>query len=164
MNLITPSFGLVFWMVIGFGILFFILAKYAWPMIIGMIAKREDYIQEQLSAAETVRQDMSRIQAEHQKLLAEAKEERDAIMADARRVRDKMYADAKDKAAEESKTIIEEAKKAIHFEKMKAVTDIKNEIATMSIEIAQNLLQQELSDKKKSEELVKKWMQDIELN
>lgn len=164
MDLITPSFGLVFWMLIGFGILFFILAKFAWPVIIGMILKREEYIKEQLSAAEMVRQDMGRLQSEHQKLLAEAKEERDNILADARKVRDKMYEDTKLKASEEARAIIEDAKKAIHFEKMKAVTDIKNEIATMSIEIAENLIRQELTDKKKSEEIVEKWMQDIVLN
>ncbi|MDL2296388.1 F0F1 ATP synthase subunit B [Bacteroidales bacterium OttesenSCG-928-B11] len=164
MDLMTPSFGLTFWMLVGFGILFFLLKKFAWPMIVGMISKREEYIQEQLSAAEMVRQDMGRLQAEHHKLLAEAKEERDAILADARKVRDKMYDDAKTKASEESRKIIEEAKKAIHFEKMKAVTEIKNEIANMSIEIAQSVLQQELSDKKKSEELVEKLMQNIDLN
>lgn len=164
MELLNPSFGLVFWMLIGFGILFLILKKFAWPMITGMISEREKHIEEQLSAAEMVRQDMGRLQAEHHKLLAAAKEERDAILADARKVRDKMYEDAKLKASEEAREIVEEARKAIHFEKMKVVTEIKNEIASMSIEIAENVLRQELSDKQKNEELIEKWMQDIELN
>ncbi len=164
MELINPSFGLVFWMLIGFGILFFILAKYAWPVIVGAIAKREKHIQDQLAAADMVRQDMNRLQAEHQKLLAQAKEERDAILDDARKLRDKMYEDAKAKANKEANALIEDAKKTIHFEKMKAVTDIKNEIANMSIEIAEKVLRQELSDKKKSEELVEKWMHEVHLN
>lgn len=164
MELITPSFGLFFWMLIGFGILFFILAKYAWPMITKMISEREKYIEDQLSAAEMVRQDMNRLQGEHQKLLAQAKEERDAILADARKIRDKMYEEAKIKADNEAQVIIGEAKKNIQFEKLKAITDIKNEIANMSIEIAERVLRQELSDKEKQEDIVKKWMQNINLN
>jgi len=164
MELITPSFGLLFWMLVGFGILFFILAKFAWPVITKMIAEREKHIQEQLSAADLVRQDMGRLQAEHKKLLVQAKEERDAILADARKLRDRLYEETKAKANEEANAIVDEAKKAIHFEKMKAVTDIKNEIANMSIEIAEKVLRQELTDKAKHEELVEKWMQDINLN
>lgn len=164
MELITPSFGLFFWMLVGFGILFFILAKYAWPVITKMISEREKHIEDQLSAAEMVRQDMSRLQGEHQKMLAEAKEERDAILADARKIREKMYEEAKLKADNEAQTIIGEAKKSIQFEKMKAITDIKNEIANMSIEIAERVLRQELSDKEKHEDIVNKWMQNINLN
>ena len=164
MELITPSFGLFFWMLIGFAILFFILKKFAWPVITKLISEREKYIEEQLTAAEKVRQDMGNLQAEHQKLLKEAKEERDMILADARKMRDKMYEDAKKKSATEANAIIEEAKQAIHYEKMKAVTDIKNEIANMSIEIAEKLLRQELSDKEKQEALVTGWMKEFEMN
>ncbi len=164
MELIKPSFGLFFWMLIGFAILFFILKKYAWPMITKMIAEREKYIEEQLTAAEMVRQDMGRLQSEHQRLLVEAKEERDMILADARKIRDRMYEDAKKRSTDEANAIIEEAKKAIHFEKMKAVTDIKNEIANMSIEIAEKMLREELSDKEKHEQLITKWMKDFEMN
>jgi len=164
MDLITPSFGLIVWMLIGFGILFFILAKFAWPVITSSIEKREQFIQSQLDEAEHVRQEMSNLQAEHQKLLVEAKEERDMILADARKIRDKMYDDAKKKSASEANAIIEEAKKAIHYEKMKAMTDIKNEIANMSIEIAEKVLRQELSDKRKHEALVSTWMKEFEMN
>lgn len=164
MELIRPSFGLVFWMLIGFGILFLILKKFAWPVIVGMLAKREEHIESQLAAAEMIRQDLNKLQGEHQKLLAQAKEERDSILADAKKIRDKMYEETKVKANEEAHAIIEEAKKAIHFEKMKAMTDIKNEIATMSIEIAEKVLREELSDKNKNEQLVSQWMKDIHLN
>ena len=164
MELLTPTFGLLFWMLIGFGLLFFILSKFAWPVITKMIAEREKHIEEQLTAAEMVRQDMGRLQAEHQKLLEQAKEERDNILADARKLRDKLYDETKTKANHEANLIIEEAKKAIHFEKMKAMTDIKNEIANMSIEIAEKVLRQELSDKAKHDALVEKWMQEVNLN
>lgn len=164
MPIITPSFGLIFWMLVGFAILFFILAKFAWPVITRMISEREKYIEEQLTTAEKVRQEMSNLQAEHQKLLAAAKEERDMILADARKIRDKMYEDSKAKSMKEANAIIEEAKKAIHYEKLKAVTDIKNEIANMSIEIAEKLLRQELSDKEKHEKLVTTWIKEFEMN
>ena len=164
MELITPSFGLFFWMLFGFAILFFILKKFAWPIITKLISEREKYIEDQLIAAENVRQDMSRLQGEHQKLLEKAKEERDMILSDARKIRDKMYEEAKARSMKEANTIIEEAKNAIHYEKLKAVTDIKNEIANMSIEIAEKVLRQELSDKAKHDELVEKWMQEVNLN
>ena len=164
MNLITPSFGLLFWMLIGFGILFFILAKFVWPIILGSITKRNNFIVEQLSEAEHVRQEMQNLKTEHNELLVQAKEERDNILADARKLRDQMYEDAKCKASSEANEIIESAKKAIHYEKMKAMTDIKNEIANMSIEIAEKILTEELADKPKQEALVSKLIKDIQLN
>ncbi|MDD6583269.1 MAG: F0F1 ATP synthase subunit B [Bacteroidales bacterium] len=164
MNLITPSFGLLFWMLIGFGILFFILAKFAWPVIVKAINDREKKIAEQLSAADKAREEMKNLRSEHEALLVKAKEERDAILAEARKMSEKMYDEAKVKADDEARHIIEEAKQAIHFEKMKAITDIKNEIAQMSIEIAEKVLTEELSDKSKQEELVSKWVKDININ
>ena len=164
MSLITPSFGLIFWMLVGFGILFFILAKYAWPFIVNTIKAREQRIESQLLEAEKVRQDMANLKSEHQVLLAQAKEERDQILADARKMRDRLYEEAKEKANNEAKAIVEDAKNAIHFEKMKAMTDIKNEIANMSIEIAEKILREELSDQNKQEALVSKWMDDVHLN
>ncbi|MDR1346614.1 MAG: F0F1 ATP synthase subunit B [Bacteroidales bacterium] len=164
MDLIKPSFGLIFWMLIGFGILFFILAKFAWPFIMKSISDREQRIESQLAEAEEVRKAMAGLKSEHELLLRQAKEERDAILADARKIRNKMYDEAKAKADNEAKAIIADAKEAIYFEKMKAVTDIKNEIANMSIEIAEKILRQELSDKDKQEALINNWMNDIHLN
>ncbi|MDR1758749.1 MAG: F0F1 ATP synthase subunit B [Bacteroidales bacterium] len=164
MELITPSFGLIFWMLLGFGILFFVLAKFAWPVIIKMLSEREKHIEEQLSAANLVREDMSRLQSEHQRLLVEAKEERDKILADARKLREKLAEETKAKANEEANAIIAEAKQAIHFEKMKAMVEIKNEIANLSIEIAEKVLRHELSDKTQQETLVSRWMQEVNLN
>jgi len=164
MELITPSFGLIFWMLLGFGILFFILAKFAWPVIIKSITDREKRIEEQLSEAAKAREEMKNLKSEHEALLAQAKEERDAILAEARKMSEKMYDDAKEKAANEAQLLIEDAKKSIHFEKMKAVTDIKNEIAQMSIEIAEKVLMEELADKDKQEALVAKWLKDVNIN
>ena len=164
MELITPSFGLLVWMLIGFGILFFILAKFAWPVILKAIDKREHFINDQLNAAAQAREEMKNLKSKHEALLVQAKEERDAILAEARKMSEKMYEDAKVKASQEAQNMIDEAKQTIHFEKMKAITDIKNEIAQMSIELAEKVLVDELSDKNKQQELISKWMNDVSIN
>lgn len=164
MDLLNPSIGLIFWMLLGFGILFFILAKYAWPVITKSITSREQKIEEQLNQAALAREEMKNLKSEHEALLIKAKDERDQILADARKIRDKLYEESKEKAYQEAQHIVAEAKNAIHFEKMKAMTEIKNEIAQLSIEIAEKVLKQELSNKEEQEKLVHQWMKDIELN
>jgi len=164
MPLIKPDFGLIFWMLIGFGILFFILAKFAWPVIILSIKKREQFIQDQLDEAEHVRQDMKNLKSEHQQLLNAAKEERDRILANARKIIDKMNDEAKVKRDRESEVMLEETKKAIQNEKMKAITEIKNEIALLSIDIAEKILNEEMSSTSKQEEVIHKWVKEMNLN
>ena len=164
MNLITPDFGLIFWMLIGFGILFFILAKFAWSVITKSIAQREEYIQEQLDAADTVKREMKNLQAEHHKLLQEAKEERDKILADARKIVDKMNEEARILRDKEHDARMAETKIAIQNEKMKALTDIKNEIALLSIDVAEKILSEELSTQTKQEEMISKWVNELNLN
>ncbi|MCQ2264807.1 MAG: F0F1 ATP synthase subunit B [Bacteroidales bacterium] len=163
-SLITPSFGLLFWMLIGFGILVFILAKFAWPVITKSIAKREQYIESQLAEAEKIKNELASLEQKHNTMMAEAKAERDKILADARKISEKMYEDAKLKANAEATLMIEEAKKTINFEKMKALTDVKNEIANLSIDMAEKVLRHELADKHKQEELIEGWMKELNLN
>lgn len=164
MELIKPSFGLIFWMLIGFGILFFILAKFAWPIITKGIANRNQKIQDQLDEAERIHAELANINAKHEEMMAQAKAERDDIIAEARKISEKMYEDAKNKAEIESQALIADAKKSIHFEKMKAITDVKNEIANFSIDIAEKVITEELSDKGKQEKLIEKWISDCKLN
>lgn len=163
-SLITPSFGLLFWMLIGFGILMFVLAKFAWPVITKSIAKREQYIESQLAEAEKIKNELAGLEQKHNMMMAEAKSERDKILADARKISEKMYEDAKAKANAEATLMIEEAKKTINFEKMKALTDVKNEIANLSIDMAEKVLRHELADKQKQEELIEGWMKELNLN
>ncbi|MCQ2284427.1 MAG: F0F1 ATP synthase subunit B [Bacteroidales bacterium] len=164
MELIKPSFGLIFWMLIGFGILFFILAKFAWPVITKGIASRNQKIQDQLDEAAKVHAELENLNVKHEQMLAEAKAERDSILNEARAISANMKEEAKVAADKEAQTIIEDAKKAIHFEKMKAMTDVKNEIANLSIEIAEKVMKEELSDKEKQEALIQKWVKDCNLN
>jgi len=163
MELITPSFGLLFWMLIGFGILFFILAKYAWPAIIAMIAKREQFIQQQLTEAEQVRQEMKNLKSEHQQLLIEAKDERDKILSDARKMVNKMNEDAKLRHEKETDAMMAETRVAIENEKLKAITEIKNEIANLSIEVAEKILREELKESSRQEDIIQKWVEEMKL-
>ncbi|PKP21966.1 MAG: ATP synthase F0 subunit B [Bacteroidetes bacterium HGW-Bacteroidetes-20] len=164
MELITPAFGLIFWMLIGFGILFFLLAKFAWPVITKAIADRENYIQEQLDAAETVKAEMKNLHSEHQQLLLQAKEERDKILADARKIVEKMNEDAKIVRDKEYEARMEETRATIRNEKMKAITEIKNEIALLSIDIAEKVLREELTTTERQEQIVRKWVDELNLN
>ena len=157
MELIKPSFGLIFWMLIGFGILFFILAKFAWPIITNGIASRNKKIADQLEEAAKIHEEMQSLNKKHEEMLAQAKSERDAILAEARKVSGEMYESAKQKASAETQAMIEDAKKSIYYEKMKAITDAKNEIAKFSIDIAQKVITEELDDKGKQEALIEKW-------
>ncbi|MBO2526022.1 MAG: ATP synthase F0 subunit B [Bacteroidetes bacterium] len=163
-SLINPSFGLLFWMLIGFGILVFILAKFAWPVITKSIAKREEYIETQLAEAEKIKNELANMEKKHDEMMAQTKAERDKILSDARKISEKMYEEAKLKANNEASALIEDAKKTINFEKMKAMTDIKNEIANLSIDIAEKLIRKELADKDKQEQLIEDWMKEINLN
>ena len=164
MELIKPSFGLIFWMLIGFAILFFILAKFAWPIITNGIAARNKKIADQLEEAAKVHEEMESLNKKHDEMMVQAKAERDALLAEARKVSEEMYETAKQTANAESQAMIEEAKKAIYFEKMKAITDAKNAIANFSIDIAEKLIAEEFSDREKQEKLVEKWMDDVHFN
>ncbi|MBR3557713.1 MAG: F0F1 ATP synthase subunit B [Bacteroidales bacterium] len=164
MELIKPSFGLIFWMLIGFGILFFILAKFAWPFITKGIASRNQKIADQLTEAAKIHEEMQSLNKKHEAMMVEAKAERDAILAEARKVSGELYDQAKQKAAAESQAMIEDAKKAIYFEKMKAITDAKNEIAKFSIDIAQKVITEDLKDREKQEALIEKWLEDCHFN
>jgi len=164
MELIKPSFGLIFWMLIGFAILFFILAKFAWPIITNGIAARNKKIADQLEQAAKIHEEMESLNKKHEEMMVQAKAERDALLAEARKVSEEMYDKAKQKATAESQALIEDAKKAIYYEKMKAITDAKNSIANFSIDIAQKLIAEELTDREKQEKLVEKWMEDCHFN
>lgn len=161
MELIKPGIGLIFYMIIGFGILFWILKKFAWPIILKSIHSREEEIDKQLHLAEQAKLEIKNLHSQHEVLLQQAKEERDNILAEARKVSEKMYEEAKQKSYEESQRIIENAKQTIHYEKMKALTDVQNFAANLSIEIAEKVLGDELSDKVRQEKLVHKLAEEV---
>lgn len=148
MELIKPEIGLIFWMTLAFGIVFIILAKVAFPIIGKALRKREEKITEALELAERTHEEMRQLQADNEKILQEAHEERDKILTEARATRDKIIEDAKAKATEETNRIVDSAKETIDNERKAALTEIKNEIANISIKVAEKILERELKSDK----------------
>jgi len=164
MELVSPGIGLIFWMTLAFGLLLFILGKFVWPPIMRALSEREQAIELALHEADKARKEMEELRFSNEQLLREAKEERDGILRDARKVRESIIEESKVKATEEANRILENATERIHFEKMAAITDLKNQIANLSIEIAEKILRQELSDPEKDKAIVQKSISDITLN
>jgi F-type H+-transporting ATPase subunit b len=164
MELVKIDIGLLFWMTLTFSILLFILGKYAWKPIMKMLHEREDSIEKALNAAEEAKKEMLKLKSGNEQLLLEAKEERDALMRDARKVKEAIIDEARIKANEEANRIIENARESIQFEKLAAINDLKNQIASISIEIAEKLLGQELSDREKQKQLTEKLLKEVKIN
>ena len=162
MELISPDFGLIFWMTLAFAVVFFILAKFAFPVIGGMLKKREQKITEALEQAERTHEEMKKLQADNEVLLQKAREERDSMLNEARQYRDKIIEDAKAKATEETNRIVEAAKETIENERKAVMTDIKNEIANISIKVAEKILEKEIAKDDAQMEYITKIIKEIE--
>ncbi len=145
MELVKPAFGLIFWMLISFGIIVFLLKKFAWPVILGALDERERSITEALNAAQRAKEEMAGLKADNEKLLLEARNQRDLILKEARDAKDSIINDAKAKATEEADRLRKIAREDIQNEKMAAITDLKNQVAMLSIQIAEKVIRQQLS-------------------
>lgn len=164
MELITPGLGLIFWMTLAFLLLVFILGKYAWKPIMKMLKEREETIHEALHAADRAREEMKHLQFSNEQLLREAKNERDVILMDARKLREAIIEESRVKASTEAARIVQSAKESIQNEKMAAMTDLKNQLATMSLEVSRKVLKRELSDPAKQEEYIRQLLEDAKFN
>lgn len=164
MDLITPGTGLIFWQLFGFLGLLFILIKFAWKPMLAALDERESSIENALKAAETARNEMANLKAENEKLLADARLERDTILKKAQEASVKMVDDAKADAVKVGAQMIENAKAVIETEKKAALADVKNQVATLSLEITEKLLRANLSDTKSQKDLVEGFVNDLKLN
>jgi F-type H+-transporting ATPase subunit b len=164
MELITPGLGLIFWMTLTFVILLFLLRAFAWKPILKALKEREISISEALSAADKAKAEMEELMFSNEQLLAETKNERDNILNEARKMQEKMIDQAKDKAREEADRIIASAREAIRNEKMAAMTDLKNQLGELALEVAKKILHRELSDSGKQEEYIKKLLEEVKFN
>jgi F-type H+-transporting ATPase subunit b len=164
MQLVTPGIGLIFWMLVSFSLVLFVLGKYAWGPIMKGIHQREDTIEKALEAANEAKKEMLQLKAGNEQLLRDAKDERDALMRDARKVKEKILDEAREKANEEAARIMENARENIQFEKMAAINELKNQIATISIEIAEKVIGKELENKKAQQALTEKLLKDVKIN
>jgi F-type H+-transporting ATPase subunit b len=164
MELVKPAIGLVFWMLLFFGILFLILRKYAFPAILNALKEREESIQNALDSAKRAREEMNNLKAENERILQEARNERDIILKQARETKDMIVNEARTKAQQEADRLITIARDTINNEKMAAITELKNQVATLSIEIAEKVIRQQLSTDEKQKALVADLLKDVKLN
>jgi len=164
MDLILPSSGLIIWQLIGFLALLFILMKFAWKPILETLEERESSIDDALKAAEQAKAEMANLKSENEKLLQEARIERDNILKTANDASAKMIEDAKQAAISEGARMIENAKAVIENEKKAALTEVKNQVAQLTLEVAAKLLRKNLSSDAAQQELVEGMVKDINLN
>jgi F-type H+-transporting ATPase subunit b len=158
------EFGLFFWQIIIFVGLILLLKKFAWKPILDAVNQREQGIKDALLSAENARQEMQNLQADNQRILNEARAERDAMLKEAREMKEKMIADSKSEAQEAGQKMIEHAKAAIESEKNAAMAELKSQVSTLSLSIAEKLLKEELSNKESQTKLVEKMLGDVKLN
>ena len=157
------SFGLFFWQIVLFILLLILLKKYAWKPILDALNSREEGIQNALDEADKARQEMVDLKSSNEMILKEARAERDGLLKDARMIKDKMITEAKDEAKEQSNKIIEQAKQTIENEKLAAITELKNQVAQLSIGIAEKIMKDELSNKGKQVQLIEKMLDEARL-
>jgi len=164
MDLVTPGIGMIFWSTLFFLLLLFILGKFAWPAILTAVKARNESIRNALDAADKAKLEMAKLQADNEKILAEAKAERDAMLKEAKAVKDSLIAEAKAKATEEAQKIVKSAREAIQAEKEAAVSDMKAQMVTLSVDIAEKILRIKLEDSKAQKDLVNKLVNEADLN
>jgi F-type H+-transporting ATPase subunit b len=163
-SLTSPAIGTIFWTVLIFILFFLILKKFAWKPILSAVKARDEMIKSSLESAEEARNQMLLLQKDNEIILGKAREEREGILKDAREVRDKLISEAKDKATEEAEKLIEKARAGIENEKRKALSDIHDQIATLSVEIASKLLGEKLKQTGQQEKLIDNYLKEIDFN
>ncbi|MCX8532302.1 F0F1 ATP synthase subunit B [Chryseobacterium luquanense] len=164
MELLTPSIGNIFWTAVVFLLLVLLLKAFAWKPILSAVKEREDNIQNALNQAKLAKKEMEDLKADNERIMREAKIERDAILKEAREIKDRIVAEAKDAAKSEGDKLIEAAKQTINAEKNAAMADIKSQIGTLSVNIAESILKQKLENNEAQNELVQNYLNKSNLN
>ena len=164
MDLLTPELGLFIWTLVAFLLVFFILRKFAWKPILSMLGEREKGIAESIAAADKIKAEMSLMQNENEKLMVQAREERAQMLRDAKELKDKIVNEAKDQAKAEANKIVSEANAQIQQQKMAALTDVKNEIGKLSVEVAEKILRKQLAAGEAQDQYVNMLAEEIKLN
>ncbi len=161
MSLITPDFGLFFWMTVVFLVVLFILWKWGFPVIVKMVDERKAFIDESLKKAHEANERLANIQKEGESILQEARAKQAQILKEAAETRDAIVEKAQDKAKAEGARLLEEARAAIEQEKKAAIADIRQQVATLSVEIAEKVLRQNLRDDKAQMDLIDRMLDDV---
>ena len=164
MDLLLPGLGLLFWTLLAFSMVFFILKKYAWKPILSSLSEREQGIAASLEAAQKMKAEMAALKNENEAMLAQAREERAQLLKEARETRDRIVNEAKDQAKAEANKIIVEAQAAIQQQKMAALTEVKNQVGSLVLEVSEKVLRRELSNKKEQEAYIQQLAGEVKLN
>ena len=164
MDLFSPSIGLIVWSTIVFLTLLFILAKFAWKPVMAAIKEREQFIDDALNKAELATQEMARLTAQNEDLMKQARAERDEILKEAKMLKDNIVNEAKTQAQTEGAKLIEKARIEIENQKKAALAELKGQVSSLSLEIAERVLRSQLDDKAKQQDLVTSLLKDVELN
>jgi len=163
-SLTTPAIGTLVWSALIFGLFFLILTKFAWKPILAAVKARDEMIRSSLESAEKAREDMLKLQSDNEAILRKAREEREVILKEAREVRDKLISEAKGKASEEAEKLVEKARAGIESEKRKALSEIHEQVASISVEIASRLLGEKLKQTGEQEKLIDNYLKEIDFN
>lgn len=163
MELVTPSIGLIVWQTVAFLLLLFLLAKFAWKPVMQGISERERSIESALDAAEKAKQEMARLTGENEQLLKDARAERDLILKEAKMLKDQIVSEAKTQAQAEGAKMIEKARQEIDNQKAAALAEVKGQVATLSLEIAEKVLRNQLEDQSKQNALVNDLLKEVEI-
>jgi F-type H+-transporting ATPase subunit b len=163
-SLTTPAIGTIFWTTLIFGLFFLILAKFAWKPILNAVKARDEMIKGSLESAEKARTDMLKLQSDNEAILRKAREEREGILKEAREVRDKLIQEAKGKATEEAEKLIEKARAGIENEKRKALSEIREQVTVLSVDIASKILNQKLNQTGEQGKLIDNYLKEIDFN
>jgi F-type H+-transporting ATPase subunit b len=164
MKLLLPEFGLLIWTLLAFLVVFFLLGKFAWPAIVKGLREREAGITDALATAERVKAEMAQLKSENEALLAQAREERATMLKEARDTKDKIINEAKDHAKAEAGKIIQDARTAIEQQKMAAITEVKNQIGVLVVEVSEKILRRQLENKSQQETYIKQLAEEVKLN
>lgn len=160
MSLVTPDFGLLFWMVIIFGVVFFLLAKFGFPVITGMVRKRSDHIEESLKKAQAAQEALENLTQEGKRIIEEARVEQGNILKEATRTRDQIINEAKLKAQEEADKIVQHAKIEIAAERESAMRDICRQVSLISVKVAEKIVRKELDTSEQQLALIDRLVED----
>jgi F-type H+-transporting ATPase subunit b len=161
MNFLIPDSGLLFWMILSFGVVFFVLAKYGFPVIIKMVEERQTYIEESLFHAQKARDQLEQLKKTQAVMIEEARNEHQKIIEEAREIREGIISDARIKALKEVEHMLNEARNQILREKEEALTEISSHVAELTMEVAEKVIRKELSDKQHQMELIHQLLDDV---
>ncbi|MDO4497139.1 MAG: F0F1 ATP synthase subunit B [Bacteroidales bacterium] len=162
MSLLTPEIGLLFWMIVAFGVVFFVLAKFGFPIITQMIDERKKYIDDSLEAARQANEKLAKVQEETAAMLKEAQEKQSQILSEAVSMRNKIVEEAKNEAAVAGQKILAEAKEQIEAEKEDAIRDIRRQVGLLSVQIAEKVLRQNLNNDAAQMAMIDRMLDEIE--